>query len=287
MAHDKNPCIESCHLKGKNGMNSLRTAVIVLACVLLAGFIISLVSANTLSRRLKNLQMDYRFTGSELRALSAERDTLADINAFYRLREDSLGLMSYRLDSLQMRMQEIELRENYIGYYLLIDTYQNRFHLRRNIGNGDDVLVRSGYCGTGKGWTGNENGQVWNFTTPRGLRYVVKKGENPYWYRPDWYWEEMNMIPPEPDEYVVIPDTISWEEQITYYHDSLTATERVFVQRVPGALGSYKIDLGGGILIHYGVGRGRNVSHGCIRMGSSDLEVLYRSLPVGAPVIIY
>ena len=155
MAHDKNPCIDSCHLKGKNGMNSLTTAVIVLACVLLAGLIISLVSANTLTRRLKNLQMDYTFTGSEMRALSAERDTLADINAFYRLREDSLGLMSYRLDSLQMRMQEIELRENYIGYYLLIDTYQNRFHLRRIIGNEDDVLVRSGYCGTGKGWTGN------------------------------------------------------------------------------------------------------------------------------------
>ncbi len=287
MAYDKNSCIESCHLKGVAGMNSLRIAFIVLACVLLTGLIISLVSANTLSRRLMNLQLDYRFTGNELRALTAERDTLADINAFYRIREDSLDLLSYRLDSLQARMQEIELRENYVGYYLLIDTHQNRFHLRRNLGDGNDVLIRSGYCGTGKGWTDNDNGQAWNFSTPRGIRYIVEKGEHPYWYRPDWYWEEMNMIPPEPDEYIVIPDTISWDEQISYYHDSLTASERVFVQRVPGALGSYKIDLGGGILIHYGVGRGRNVSHGCIRMGSSDLDALYRSLPVGAPVIIY
>lgn len=268
-------------------MNSLKTAIIVLSCVLLTGLVISLISANSLSRKLIDLQLDCRFSGDELRILSSERDTLADINAFYRLREDSLYRVTYRLDSLQARMQAIELSENYTGYYLLIDTYQNRFHLRRNLGDGRDILVRSGYCGTGKGWTDNHDGRVWDFSTPRGIRYVVKKGENPYWYRPSWYWQEMNMVPPEPEEYIVIPDTISWEDQISYYHDSLTASERIFVQRVPGALGSYKIDIGGGILIHYGVGRGRNVSHGCIRMGSSDLEALYRSLPVGAPVIIY
>ncbi len=268
-------------------MNSLKTATIVLACVLLAGLIISLVSADTLSRKLKDLQLDYRFIRDELQIMSSERDTLVDIHSFYLLQADSLDLLRYRVDSLQALIQMNELSENYLGYYLIIDTFQNRFHLRRNIGDSNDILVRSGYCGTGKGWTSNDQGQVWNFTTPRGLSYVIRKGENPYWYRPAWYWEEMNMRPPEPDEYVVIPDTISWEEQITYYHDSLTAAERVYVQRVPGALGSYKIDLGGGILIHYGVGRGRNVSHGCIRMGSSDLEALYRLLPVGAPVIIY
>ncbi|NOQ22527.1 MAG: L,D-transpeptidase family protein [Candidatus Aegiribacteria sp.] len=268
-------------------MNSLKTATIVLACVLLAGLIISLVSADALSRKLIDLQLDYMFAMDELRILSSERDTLVDIHSFYRLRADSLDLLKYRLDSLQALMQVFELNENYVGYYLLIDTYQNRFHIRRNIGDGDDILVRSGYCATGKGWTNNDQGQVWDFSTPRGLRYVIEKSENPYWYRPDWYWEEMNIIPPEPDEYIVIPDTISWEEQISFYHDSLTAAERVYVKRVPGALGSYKIDLGGGILIHYGVGRGRNVSHGCIRMGSSDLEALYSLLPVGAPVIIY
>jgi len=268
-------------------MNSLRTAIIVLVSLLLVGLVISLVSANTLSRKLIDLQLDNRFAGDELLILTSQRDTLASINAFYSLREDSLDMLTYRLDSLQARMQALELREHYVGYYLLIDTYQNRFHLRRNIGDGNDILVRSGYCATGKGWRSNNQGQVWDFSTPRGLRYVIEKSANPYWYRPNWYWQEMNMIPPEPDEYIVIPDTISWEEQITFYHDSLTATERIYVQRVPGALGSYKIDLGSGILIHYGVGRGRNVSHGCIRMGSSDLEALYRSLPVGAPVIIY
>ncbi len=268
-------------------MNSLRTALAVLAGLLLVGLIVTLVSADTLSRKLIEVHLDYMFARDQIRTLSSERDTLVHINSFYRLREDSLDILAYRLDSLQAHMQMIELRNNYVGYYLLIDTYQNRFHLRINIGNGRDILVRSGYCGTGKGWTSNDDGQAWNFTTPRGLSYVLEKSENPYWHRPDWYWQEMNITPPEPDEFIVIPDTLPWEEQIIYYHDSLTVTERVFVKKVPGALGSYKIDLGGGILIHYGVGRGRNISHGCIRMGSSDLEALYRSLPVGAPVIIY
>lgn len=268
-------------------MNSLRTPIIVLCCILTAALAVSLVIADVLSRKLDRLQTDYGFAESQMLALSSERDTLAGMNRFYSLRNDSMSRMTWRLDSLEAQLRLRELRNDYVGYYLLIDTHQNRFHLRRNLADGTEMVIRSGYCGTGKGWTSNDDGMVWDFSTPRGLRYIIKKGENPYWYRPDWYWEEMNMIPPEPDEYVVIPDTIPWEAQISYYNDSLTASERIMVQRVPGALGSYKLDLGGGILIHYGVGRGRNVSHGCIRMSSSDLEALYRNLPVGAPVLIY
>jgi hypothetical protein len=268
-------------------MNSLKTPIIALICVLLASLTVSLINADNLSRRLNRLQMDYSYASGQMQEIIAERDTLAAMNSFHSLRHDSLYIMRRRLDSLQAYVQMMELRNNHVGYYLLIDTYQNRFHLRRRLSDGTEMLVRSGYCGTGKGWTSNDSGRVWDFSTPRGLRYVVRKGENPYWYRPDWYWEEMNMRPPEPEEYIVIPDTIPWEDQIAYYHDSLTASERLYVQRVPGALGSYKLDLGGGILIHYGVGRGMNVSHGCIRMSSSDLEALYRALPVGAPVIIY
>ena len=268
-------------------MNSIKTPFTVLLCVLAAALAVGLFTADRLSRRLSRLQMEYGFNESRLQAIRSERDTLAGMNRFYSLRHDSLMQLAARVDSLEALLDVIELRNDYTGYYLLIDTGQNRFHLRRHLSGGEDILVRSGYCGTGKGWTSNDDGRVWDFSTPRGVRYVIKKGENPYWYRPDWYWEEMNMTPPEPEDYVVIPDTISWEEQIAFYHDSLTASERIFVQRVPGALGSYKLDLGGGILIHYGVGRGRNVSHGCIRMSSPDLEALYRTLPVGAPVVIY
>ena len=116
---------------------------------------------------------------------------------------------------------------------------------------------------------------------------MLYKTRNPYWFRPDWYWQEQSLTPPPPGQEVVIPQDLSWEEQVAFFNDSLTASQRVWVRVVPGALGSYALDLGGGILLHYGVGRGNNVSHGCIRLGHDDLEAVFRTLEVGSPVIIY
>ncbi|MBN1434305.1 L,D-transpeptidase [Candidatus Fermentibacterales bacterium] len=215
-------------------------------------------------------------------AIAMQRDTLQSINRSLAARRDSTSALRSRLTSLEMRLAACSLEATYPGYYLIINTAENNFQLRYG-----DMLVRTGYCGTGKGWSANDSGLVWDFSTPRGLRYVEKKGTNPYWYRPDWYWLEQNLRPPRPDQVVVIPETLSYDQQIVYYRDSLTASERVWVAQVPGALGSYKIDLGGGVLLHYGTGLGRNVSHGCVRLSGSDLEALYRALPVGAPVLIY
>jgi len=259
----------------------------VLVSVLVTALGISLFTVDRLSRQLLLIGTECRHLQLQLEQVKSERDTLVGLVRAFSGRCDSLEDLKWKLDSLAAYASMMELRSNYVGYYLLIDTYQNRFHLRRRLWNGTELLVRSGYCATGKGWTANDSGRVWNFSTPRGLRYVVKKDEKPYWYRPDWFWEEMDMVPPEPDEFIAIPDTLTWEEQIAFYNDSLDAAQRLLVKKVPGALGSYKLDLGGGILIHYGVGLGRNVSHGCIRIGKSDLEALYRVLPVGAPVVIY
>jgi len=260
----------------------MKIPIIVLISVLTIALAFSLTTVYRMNERvsfMRNMVKDYDATVEQV---SLQRDTLAAINAAFTAREDSLPALRHTADSLQVRLDEVELIRNYMGYYLIIDTGQNRFHLRRG-----GLLVRSGYCGTGKGWTGNDSGLVWNFTTPQGLRYVVKKGENPYWFKPDWYWLEQNLRPPRPGEDILIPDSLSWEEQIVYYNDSLSSSERVWVRAVPGALGNFKLDLGGGILLHYGVGRGRNVSHGCIRLGTADLEAIYRALPVDAPVLIY
>lgn len=260
----------------------MRTPLIVLLSVFTLALTASLLTVHRLNGRVEQYG---RMTGEameQLEHITAQRDTLALINRAFTAREDSVPQLLRRVDSLEVRLTQAELVRDYLDYYLIIDTYQNRFQLRRG-----DLLVRTGFCGTGKGWVENDSGLVWNFTTPRGIRYVIRKGENPYWYRPDWYWLEQNLRPPRPGEDVLIPDSLSWEEQIVYYNDSLTSSERVWVRAVPGALGSYKLDLGGGILLHYGVGRGRNVSHGCIRLSGEDLEALYRALPVGAPVLIY
>ena len=225
-----------------------------------------------------------RFRGysDSMQTVALQRDTLGDLVERLSEREDSLDLLRRELSSLSARFTACTMSTGYPGYYLVINTMDNNFQLRYG-----DMLVRTGYCGTGKGWVSNDSGIVWDFSTPGGLHYVERKGENPYWYRPDWFWLEQNLRPPEPDEVVMIPETLSYDDQISYYRDSLSSSERLYVARVPGALGHYKIDIGGGVLIHYGVGRGRNVSHGCVRMGGSDLQALYRALPVGAPVIIY
>jgi len=265
-------------------MNSALAILAVISIVCAAVLGITLIDLN---ERIETERLISQGNLDRLDSVTAQRDTLADVTEGLLAREDLLAEAFYMVDSLSARLDATELAGGFWGYYLLIDTYQNRFHLRHRLESGRDVLVRSGYCGTGKGWTFNDEGQAWDFSTPRGVRYILGNGENPYWYRPDWYWQEMDLTPPTPDEIIVIPDTLSYDDQIVYYNDSLTASERIWVKAVPGALGSYKLDLGGGLLLHYGVGRGNNVSHGCIRLSSTDLEAIYRTLPVGAPVIIY
>ena len=62
------------------------------------------------------------------------------------------------------------------------------------------------------------------------------------------------------------------------------------LRRKEGVLGDYLLDLGGGVAIH-GTRLekllGQSVTHGCIRVGSSDLKVLFDSVPVGTKVYIY
>jgi hypothetical protein len=250
--------------------------------ILLASLVLGLGAALDLGRRLGGERNELRARLAFADAAIRRCDTLEASNSMLLARVDSLERFRDEASSLRVRAMADSMALTYPDYYLIIDTGQNRFHLRRG-----NLLVRSGFCGTGKGWTSNDIGNAWDFSTPRGLRYVVGNGQNPYWFRPDWYWLEQNLRPPTPEQIVVIPDSLSYQDQVTYYNDSLTPQQRVYVQAVPGILGSYKIDLGGGVLLHYGGGRGSNVSHGCIRLGSADLEALYRTLPVGAPVLIY
>jgi hypothetical protein len=250
--------------------------------ILLVSLVIGLGAALDLGRRLGGERSELRARLAVADAAIHRCDTLEASNSMLLARVDSLESFRDEASSLRVRAMADSMALTYPDYYLIIDTGQNRFHLRRG-----NLLVRSGFCGTGKGWTSNDIGNAWDFSTPRGLRYVVGNGQNPYWFRPDWYWLEQNLRPPTPEQIVVIPETLSYPDQVTYYNDSLTPQQRVYVQAVPGILGSYKIDLGGGVLLHYGGGRGSNVSHGCIRLSSADLEALYRTLPVGAPVLIY
>lgn len=143
--------------------------------------------------------------------------------------------------------------------YLVIDTAQNRVILRK----GDTTLRdMQASCGSGKVLEDVASGRRWVFDTPRGQHRVQSKVADPLWIKPDWAFLEAGLPIPS---------------------NSAQRAE-------PGALGDYALGIGNGYFIHgtlYKRMLGRNVSHGCVRLGDEDLAHLYRTLPVGTRVFIF
>ena len=57
-----------------------------------------------------------------------------------------------------------------------------------------------------------------------------------------------------------------------------------------GVLGDYALAFGNGYFIHgtlYTRLIGKNVTHGCIRLGDRDLETLFKRVRLGTPVFIF
>lgn len=145
------------------------------------------------------------------------------------------------------------------GVYVTIDAAENRLQVRRG-----DAVLREAVCsaGTGSVLEDPRTGRRWTFDTPRGARTVLEKRKDPVWTRPEWSYVEAGEPPPA-----------RWSDRID------TAT-----------LGDYALYLGDGYMIHgtlYQRYLGRNVTHGCVRLGDDDLAYVYRTVPVGASVLLY
>lgn len=143
--------------------------------------------------------------------------------------------------------------------YLVIDTAANRVTLRQG-----DVVLRdmTASCGSGNVLEDKASGRRWVFDTPRGQYRIQSKVKNPLWIKPDWAFLEAGKPIPA------------------------NSAERA----EPGAMGDYALGLGKGYFIHgtlYKRMLGRNVSHGCVRLGDEDLAHLYRTLPIGTRVFIF
>lgn len=143
--------------------------------------------------------------------------------------------------------------------YLVINSTANEFALYR-----DSKIIRTGLCSTGSYVVleSNDN-KKWKFKTPRGEFSVKSKTVDPVWKKPDWAFVEEGLAVPPPND----PARFEY-----------------------GVLGDYALNLGNGYLIHgtlYQRLLGMPVTHGCIRLNDADLELVYRSLPVGAKVYIY
>lgn len=145
------------------------------------------------------------------------------------------------------------------GVFIIVDTVANRLQVRR----GEDV-IREAVCSTGTGSVLEDpaTGKRWIFETPRGVRTVIGKRKDPVWVRPDWsFIEEGSDLP------------------------------RNFKDRVDReTLGDWALDLGDGYMIHGTLFQrylGRNVTHGCIRLGDEDLAFVAAATPVGATVFLF
>ncbi len=168
-------------------------------------------------------------------------------------RGDDLTLPEERAERLRQELESLQPK----GTYILIDTGANRLILKR----GAEVLMEA-VCSTGSRRTLVSGERRWTFETPRGVRQIRSKIRHPVWRRPDWaFLEEGKPLPRrEGDRYM------------------------------PGVLGDYALDIGGGYFIHgtlYTRLLGQNVTHGCIRLGDEDLEKLFRQAPVGAKVYVF
>jgi L,D-transpeptidase YbiS len=145
------------------------------------------------------------------------------------------------------------------GRYIVINTHANILSLRN-----EDSVIFKGNCSTGSGGEliDSTTGRHWIFDTPRGIFKVNSKLTQPWWRKPDWaFIEENEKIPKNESD-----------------------------RMDPEMLGEFALGFGDGYFIHgtiYERLLGVAVTHGCVRLGSDDLKLLYSKVNIGTPVYIF
>ena len=166
-----------------------------------------------------------------------------------------LNALKARNSALRQRLKNLTPDE----IYIVIDTGRNRLYLKRGSGQIREAVISAGSGSILKDPAGKRQ---WIFDTPRGEYHVQTKYRAPAWTKPDWaFIEEGEAIPKDPRKRV--------EE---------------------GVLGDYALGFGNGYFIHgtlYTRLLGRNVTHGCIRVGDSDLKTVYSAAGVGTGIYIF
>lgn len=170
---------------------------------------------------------------------------------------ESSSLEALRAENADMRQQLLEMTPK--GNYVVINTAGNRVILH-TVDNTEVEMIAS--CGSGLVLEDPKGGRRWTFDTPRGVFTVKNKVADPVWIKPDWaFIEEGEPIPKDRSK-----------------------------RAEPGMMGDYAIGIGDGYYIHgtlYSRLLGRNVSHGCVRLGDEDIEKLYKTLIKGDRIYIF
>jgi lipoprotein-anchoring transpeptidase ErfK/SrfK len=179
----------------------------------------------------------------------------------------------------------------------------------------DTVMEAPVAIGTGETLVFGE--KAWKFDTPRGIRTIRDKDADPHWIPPEWHYAEtakeyglklghLSLTSPtrisggrkivfrDGEAGVFHPDSgfavLPLDEEIvfdsTLYIPPVGSKNRT----VQGELGKYKLDTGGGVLLHgtpHQNSIGQAATHGCMRLRDEDIEWLYQFVPVGTKLYIY
>ena len=160
-------------------------------------------------------------------------------------------------------------------------------------------------------------GRTYDFKTPLGKRSVRGRATDPLWVPPDWHYfekavaQDLEIVRLKKGSKAALSDGTSIEvrgdevgrvNQFGNFWPFTPGSEIVFdgkifippigsrQRKVPEVLGTHKLDLGDGYLIH-GTNEedsvGEAVSHGCVRMYNDDVAQVYASVPNGTAVYIY
>jgi len=167
----------------------------------------------------------------------------------------SLNVLKARNSALRQRLKSLTINE----IYIVVDTGRNMLYLKKG-GRAIREAVIS--CGSGSILKDPSGKRRWVFDTPRGEYRVQTKYIAPVWTKPDWaFIEEAEAIPKDPRKRI--------EE---------------------GVLGDYALGFGDGYFIHgtlYTRLLGRNVTHGCVRVGDKDLKTIYAVAGIGTRIYIF
>jgi hypothetical protein len=165
-----------------------------------------------------------------------------------------LTLMSKNIQQLSKKYNTYTSGQSYI----VINTTDNKFSLYKN-----KKLVREGLCSSGANKILQTEKKTYIFKTPKGKFSITGKRKNPYWHRSDWDYIEQGLPVPPKD------DPSRWEDNV---------------------LGDYALDLVDGYMIHGTIYKrlmGMPVTHGCVRLGDEDLEIVFNTLSIGSKVYIF
>ncbi|MBU2511521.1 L,D-transpeptidase [bacterium] len=167
----------------------------------------------------------------------------------------------YHLEQLRAKNMTLKrkLARNYPrNPFLIIDTSSNKLFLKSREKTVLEAVISAG---SGNILINPVDNKQWVFDTPRGEFLINSKLVAPVWKKPDWAFIE---------EGITIPDK---------QNDRMEN----------GALGEYAMGFGDGYFIHgtlYTRLLGRNVTHGCIRVGEENLRSIFQSVRIGTQIYI-